>query len=401
MTLTLGICGTGGMGQRHIRGLGRLHQVGRLRFELAGICDLLPQNAQRAADLAMDLLGHRPRIYESFAAMRQGIGQLDAVLLTTSPDTHANLGVTALQAGVNVMVEKPITLTVRQGQRLVRAAAETGRWLAVAENYRRDPINRLAHALLETGVLGRLFLAMQSSSGGGENVIITPWRHLRASCGIGIDMGVHYADILEYLLGPVDSVMGMGMVVDRERKDRDGTLYPADAEDLTAGVMRFQSGAIASWLLSMAGRGAGHFTRTIYGTGGSLGIPGDRTGHPLQLTLRREGKDTSFTPEQVLELVPSFHLEPTTAALFGGERLAHYTMPWADIDAGLLAIEHDDFASAILEGRSPEVSGQQGLRALALAYSFLESERLGRAVHMSELLNSSASVYQDELEPAD
>ena len=386
------------MGQRHIRGLGRLRQVNRLRFDLAGICDLLPESAQRAADLAEEQLGYRPAIYPTFEAMQKGVGQLDAILITTSPAMHVDLGVTALQAGVNVMVEKPIALTVRQGQRLAQAAAQTGKRLAVAENYRRDPINRLARALLDSGILGRVFLAVQSSSGAGESVIITPWRHLRRSCGIVIDMGVHYADILEYLLGPVDCLSGMNAVVDHERRGNDGKLYPADAEDLSAGVARFQNGAIANWLLSMAGRGTGHFSRVIYGTGGSLTIPGDRTGHSLQLTLRRDGKDVPIPVEELLALVPDFTLDPATAALFGGERLTSYTLPWTDIDAGLLAIEHDDFASAILNDRPPEVRGEEGLRALAMAYGFLESERLGRTVRMDELLNGKVSAYQDELE---
>lgn len=86
----------------------------------------------------------------------------------------------------------------------MRAADEAGLKLAVAENYRRDPINRLAHALVDAGALGRVFLAVQSSSSGGEKVIITPWRHRREKGGIGLDMGVHYADVLEYLLGPIN-----------------------------------------------------------------------------------------------------------------------------------------------------------------------------------------------------
>src|SRR5512141_114737 len=126
MTLTLGIFGCGVMGQRHIRGLGRLHKVGRLRQTLAGICDILPENAQKGVALAEELLGYRPQVYESFEAMQRGLGQLDTILVTTSPSTHADLGITALQAGVNVLVEKPITLTVKQGRRLVQAAAATG-----------------------------------------------------------------------------------------------------------------------------------------------------------------------------------------------------------------------------------------------------------------------------------
>jgi predicted dehydrogenase len=211
-------------------------------------------------------------------------------------------------------------------------------------------------------------------------------------------MGVHYTDLLEYFLGPIESVAGMNAVVDRERRAGDGTTCPADAEDLSVGTARFRNGALVSWLLSMAGRGAGHFSRVIYGTGGSLAIPPDRTGQPLQLTQRRNGKDTSIPREDVLSLVPGFALDPATAALFGGERLTAYSMPWADIDAGLLAIEHDDFTSAILDDRPPEVSGTDGLRSLALAYGFLESERLGRIVHIDELLSGAVSAYQDELE---
>ena len=398
MTLSLGIFGCGVMGQRHIRGLGRLRQVGRLRQTLAGICDILPANAQKGVDMAEELLGYRPQVYESFEAMQRGLGQLDTILVTTSPSTHADLGITALQAGVNVLVEKPITLTVKQGRRLVQAAAATGKKLAVAENYRRDPINRLGRALLDAGAIGRPFLALQTSSGSGENVIITPWRHLRKQCGIGIDMGVHYTDILEYYMGLIESVVGMGDVVDRERRGADGKMYPADAEDLSAGTIRFRSGAIASWLLNLAGRGAGHFNRIIYGTGGSLAIPGDRSGHALQLTQRVNGKDVAVPTEELLALVPDFALEPTTAALFGGERLTTYNLPWTDIDAGLLAIEHDDLVSAVLDQRAPEVSGEDGLRSLALVYGFFESERLGRIVHVDELLSGSVSAYQDELE---
>src|SRR5258708_38412712 len=119
----------------------------------------------------------------------------------------------ALDAGVHVLAEKPVTLTVEEGVALVEAAKGAKRKLGVAENYRRDPINRLGKALVESGAIGRPFLATQSSSGAGEFVIITPWRHLKARGGIVIDMGVHYTDILEFYLGPIDTVVGMNAVV--------------------------------------------------------------------------------------------------------------------------------------------------------------------------------------------
>ncbi len=397
MTLSFGLFGCGVMGQRHIKGMAKLRQAGRMRFSLEGVCDLIPSSAERAADLAEALLGKRPRIFASLAEMRAAI-PLDGISITTMPDAHVDLGVEALHAGAHMMVEKPIALTVRQGKRLVAAAQEAGRKLAVAENYRRDPINRLAKALIAAGAIGRPFLAVQASSGSGEFVIITPWRHLRRKCGILVDMGVHYTDILEYLLGPIEAVIGMNAVVDTYRRGADGARYPADAEDLSVGAVRFRSGALGNWMLSMAGRGASYFHRAVYGDGGSLVIPMDRTGQPLQLTARRDGKDVALNEDEQLALVPDFALDSTTAALFGGDRLSSYRMDFADIDANLIAIEYDDFVDAILDDRAPEVSGEDGLRSLALVYGFLEAERLGRPVSAEALLSGDAAQYQDELE---
>jgi predicted dehydrogenase len=372
----------------------KLKAVGRLPFELTAVCDLYPEAAAQAADLAETLLGRRPEIYTDLAQMHG----LDAVILTTSPETHADLGIAAMEMGLHVMVEKPIDLTVSQGQRLIEAARQRQRKLAVAENYRRDPINRLAKALLEAGAIGRPYLAIQSSSGGGERVIITPWRHLRAKGGIVVDMGIHYADLLEYYLGPVEQVAGMNAMVDQERIDSQGNRHPVDAEDLSAGVARYRSGAIAHYLLNRAGRGERYFLRLIHGTGGSLTIPRDRSGEPLKLVQRRNGADETVPEAEQLAMVPDFALDEVTAALFGGPRLSSYRMEYPDIDASLLGVEQADFASAILEDREPEVTGEMGLRSLAVVLAFLESERLGRMVSLEEMLAGGAMPYQAQIE---
>ena len=395
MTLSLAIAGCGVMGRRHVGGLKKLQAIDRLRFELVAVCDPVESSATAMADLVEAQLGTRPAIYADPADLPAGVQALD---ITTSPDLHARIGIQTLRAGRHVQMEKPITLTIAEGRDLL--AAQGDRKLSVAENYRRDPINRLAKALIDAGVLGRPFLIVQSSSCAGENVVITPWRHLKRSCGIAIDMGVHYADILEYLLGPLETIAGLGAVIDTERKGADGTMHPADAEDLTIGVGRYESGALATMILSVAGRGDGHFTRVVYGTQGSLSIPGDRTGQPLRLSLRANGEDRVVADDELLTLVPDFRLDDTTAALFGGDRITSYDQSWADTDANLLAIEFDDFAKAILSDQEPEVDGAFGLRSLAISYGFLESDRLGRFVSVDELLTSADLPYQREVEEA-
>jgi predicted dehydrogenase len=395
MTLALGLIGCGVMGRRHVLGMQRLQAVGRLGFDLAAVCDVLPEYAARAADQAAEVLGRRPDVYTNVDALLRG-ARLDGVIITTTPETHTAVALAAFAAGVDVLVEKPITLSVADGMRLVAAARAAGRTLAVAENYRRDPINRLGKALVDAGAIGRPFLATQASSGSGEFVIITPWRHRQDRGGIVIDMGVHYTDILEYYLGPIEAVTGMHALVDHERVDAHGQRHPADAEDLSAGVLRFRSGALANWLLSLAGRGQGSFTRAFYGTGGSLAVPVDRSGQPLGLYQRRAGVDTAVPAAELLALAPDFALDPVTAALFGGERLTAYELPWAEIDANLLGVEQADFVDALTQGRAPEVTGEQGLRSLALVVGLLNSDRLGRVVTLDEMLQPEPAPIHTE-----
>lgn len=395
MSFAMGLVGCGVMGRRHVIGMKQLKAAGKLYFDLVAVCDIMPENLHKMGDHAEELLGSRPQQFADFDTMIKSV-KLDGIIVTTSPEMHVDVALKAFDAGIHVMVEKPITLTVSEGVRLVEAGKKANRKLAVAENYRRDPINRLGKALVDSGAIGTPFLATQESSGGGEFVIITPWRHRKDRGGIVLDMGVHYTDILEFYLGPIDTVVGMNAIVDKTRTDQQGKKHEADAEDLSVGVMRFESGAIANWLLNVAGRGEGLFSRMIYGTGGSLAIPGDRTGKPLRLVQRRDGKDVPV--EDLLSLVPDFHLDDVTAALFKGDRLTTYDMVWADIDANLLGIEQADFVDAAINNREPEVTGEQGLRSLALVFGLLESELLKRMVTLDEVLGGKESPYQAEIE---
>ncbi|MCA9878855.1 MAG: Gfo/Idh/MocA family oxidoreductase, partial [Thermomicrobiales bacterium] len=316
---------------------------------------------------------------------------------TTDTASHHNVAAALLDLGLHTLCEKPLGLTIRGCNRVIAAAQRNDKILSVAENYRRDPMNRLAKALLTAGAVGTPYLIEQRLSGWGERVVITPWRHQRGSGGIGVDMGVHYADMLEYLLGPLHSLCGMGCVVDAERQGADGTLHPADAEDVILGAARFANGTLASWTLNLASRSETEFARTIHGTRGTLDIPQDRTGIPLRLMVREDGVLCEIPPEEHLDFAPDFRLDPVTAALFGGDRLVGYETPWAETDANLLAIELADFAHAIATGAAPETAGAQGLRSLAIAYGFLEADCLGRTVTVDELISGAATPYQDAI----
>ncbi len=421
--LTVALVGCGGMGLRHLYGLAELQRTGLSSFDLIAVCDTRPEAAARAAELAESLLGRRPAVYSTVDDLLGGPTRrlLDAVDLVTDVGAHHSLGVTVLEAGKHLLCEKPLGLTVRACRLLVDAAAAAGTVLATAENYRRDPINRLVAALLQSATIGHPFMALQESVGGGRAVTITPWRHQKDRGGIVIDMGVHYTDLWRYFLGPIERVSGrvalfeplryptpvppmMGVT---RRETPDPEPVRATAEDTAAGQITFADGTLGHWLLSMAGHGEGYFTRRFYGSDGSIQAPADRTGRPISYARATHAWDRSSGIEYrslddaaARSLVPAFCLDEPTTCMFGASLVTSYDLPFEEVDRKLLALEIEDFGRAIRDGLSPEVDGVGGLDAVAAVYAFFESSALGRAVTFEEVASGAVASYQHDINAA-
>jgi len=100
----------------------------------------------------------------------------------------------------------------------------------------------------------------------------------------------------------------------------------------------------------------------------------------------------------LLEMVPDFRLDATTAALFGGDRLWRYDFPFNETDRKLIAVEYGEFGDAIATGKPVEVDAYQGTRSVAISYAMLESSVAGRAVTIEEVLNESLGEYQRDID---
>ena len=409
MAIRLAIVGCGGMGHRHLYGLTELQRAGWQDFELVGACDPIRPNAESLAEEAAERLGSRPTVVGELKHLEQ-LG-VEAVDVTTTPRSHHTIVVDALQRGWHVMVEKPMGLTVRACNLIRRAAAASGRVVSVAENYRRDPINRLAKALLDAGVIGAPRLLIHTSIGGGDQMLISVWRHQKDQSGVLLDVGVHYADMMEYLLGSIDTAYAQTRLHARIRKNPAATggsganpagvyerwqkempaEFEATAEDAVYATLRFATGAAGQYIEDHAGHGQEVWARQIYGEAGAMLLPVDRSGDRIELQL--DGQD-QIHGEGLLALVPDFRLDEVTARLFGGERLSSYDFPFVETDRKLLAIEYADFAAAIRGEHAPEVDVEQGARSVALSYALLESGALGRPVSIAEVLDEQVDGYQ-------
>lgn len=110
------------MGHRHLRGLRELWDIGFSSVELVAVGDPVEENANSLADHAEETLGARPTVVTTRGELlNHGIQVIDII---STPRTHHVIAVEALRSGINVLVEKPLSLTV-------------------AEDHRRDPICRL------------------------------------------------------------------------------------------------------------------------------------------------------------------------------------------------------------------------------------------------------------------
>jgi predicted dehydrogenase len=397
------LVGCGGMGTRHIFGLGELAKTPFANVELAAVCDIRRENAELAADEAAKLLGSRPQVFTDLEEMTRSVPDLQAVDVVVDPSVHHTVVCQALDLGLHVMVEKPLAITVKGCQQIIEAAKRNDRILSVAENFRRDPSARLVRHLLDQGAIGRPYMALFHSLAPMHDVFITPWRHFKDRGGLLLDLGVHFTDLIRYQLGDIAEVHGRVELATPVRTKPGSVNNPyefyrrrfaemenevqATAEDSSMATFRMESGAMVSWVVGLGGHGhcGGEL---IMGEEGVIKGFGTRGGRAV---LQAAGLEER-THEQIVADTPDFELEPLAAHFFP-EGIAT-----ADIDWKLLALEYYELGEAILKGRTIEVDGTEGLKDVAALYAIFESSRLGRAVSMAEVESAAVYDYQAEID---
>jgi predicted dehydrogenase len=404
--LAIGLVGCGGMGRRHLHAYSALRRVGAAGLEVAAVCDPIAAAAEAAADLAEELLGSRPAVFASHEELIVS-GAAEALDVVTDPSMHHLVVVPALDHGLHVICEKPLGITVRACRAIVAAQARSGAVLATAENYRRDGPNRLARAVLEQGLLGEVHLMIETNIGGDDGVLISPWRHLREAGSIALDMGVHYTDIFAYYLGELEHVSGASFIAEPLRVLGAGTPPVTGIEEVSPGVIRatgddslvaiYETAAGVSIQLAYIPSGPGRqwTQRSVHGSRGSMSVPRDRTGEPVVVQLG----DRTLSGAELRRELGGFRLEGVTAAFFGAEG-TEYELPFAEVDSATIAIELDDFASAVAERRAPEVDGLGGLVAVAAVWAVAESQERGESVRIADVAAGTLSAAQDSLDQA-
>ena len=383
--LKLAIVGCGWMSRLHLGGYVKIKEKERDKFEFSAMCDPLMERAQEFANDAAKVQDSAPRVYSDLDEMLKN-EDLDGADICTRHSDHHIHGMACLDAGVNVMIEKPFGVTIKASKLIIEAAKRNGKIAATAENVRRGLSQRTAHWLInEKKMIGepRLFFC-QAAGWKAPEPGEWRWRmdHMIGGGGGIMDSGAHFCDTMRHLFGEVDTVYAKVEQIENRTVRKDGQLVKDDREDTWLATITFKSGAMGFWSYTASAPGHSFSKIAYYGSEGSL--------------LDRD--DINHGPRDWAELIlkdgtkrPMTNLQDEFLESLDKDR-RNRLFPHGFTDGTIL--ECYDFLDAIENNRQPEVTGEIGMKAKAICESVFESGYCGQAVRYDDVLEGKTDAYQ-------
>ena len=192
----------------------------------------------------------------SYEAILEDKG-VEAIINTTPNDVHLETTRQAAAAGKHVFLDKPIANSVSDGRKLTEVCRQAGVVLGLGYQRRRESHFRWVKKQIEAGVFGKMVNAEANISRDRLGQFdISSWRYTAAGMpgGVMLQIGVHYADVLDYLLGPIKAVSGQFAQL----------VLPGDNPDVASLVFEHESGALSTLNASYASASE-YYLMNIYG----------------------------------------------------------------------------------------------------------------------------------------
>jgi len=315
----VGVVGVGSMGQNHARVYSEI-------AELVGVVDADATVGKRVA--IRTKTAYFPTVK---ALLDEGV---EAASVAVPTNLHANIARELIDAGVHVLVEKPLAGTVDEARKIVRRAESKGVVLAAGHIERHNPVVAFAKSALEAGEFGDLVTAA------ARRVSNLPTRV--RDVGVILDLGIHDVDVLRYVVGsPVVSVYASG-----------GRRVHQTFEDHATMLLNFANGVTGfvevSWLTPMKVR---KFALTCL----KNFVEVDYTDQSVLISSSTLEK---YDPSDLYQL--SFHFDTRQVAVQKEEPLKR---------------ELEDFLTAIREKRLPLVPGGDAIETLRVCEAAVSSQR--------------------------
>ena len=273
-TLKVAIIGTGWIADAHAAKYKEMNDV-----EIVALADLVPGKAEKFAE-KWEL--PNARCYLSHKELFDAESDLDAVSVCTYNRTHAECTIYALKKGVNVLCEKPMSVTLEEAVEMRKAEKESGKLLSIGFQPRMDPNMKKIKEIVESGVLGDIYYIQ--TGGGRRRGIPTPYgtsfiEDKTAGIGAMGDIGCYSLDMVLNAIGYPKPLTVSGYKSDFFGKDP--KTYPWNpeyaevfgVEDFAAGFIRLEGGIILDFRIAWAMNLDTPGDTIIMGKKGSLRIP--------------------------------------------------------------------------------------------------------------------------------
>lgn len=276
--LNFGLIGTGFMGNAHAIAL---RSVGTVFDDLAPpkLRCLVDSDATTAATLAAAWgFEHSSNDWRSLC----DDPDIDVVDICTPNHLHKEMALAAIDAGKHVYCEKPLALTAPDARLIRDAAKAAGVRTAMGFNYMCNPLITKARQMIASGSIGEIYSFRGSYQEDYLADLSTPfgWRLLRAQGGAGAlaDLGTHLINMAEYLLGPMESVLGSLSTVHSTRLDPiSGKARTVENEDIAQVLVKFSRGCSGTMDISRVATGKKcGLNFEIFGSKGSIAFDQER-----------------------------------------------------------------------------------------------------------------------------
>ena len=352
-TLKVGIIGTGNIAPAYIRGCAPFDVIA-----LTACADILTDRAE-AFGAEHGLAAHS--VDELLAR-----DDIDIVINLTIPNAHAEVSLQILDAGKHAYCEKPLSVSRADGARVVSAAKAAGLRVGCAPDTFLGGGGQTARKVIDDGLIGKPVAATAFwLSRGHERWHPNAGFYYLKGGGPHFDMGPYYLTALVNLMGPVARVSSSAQRTFSERIATSDALMgqrlPVEVNTHVAGTLEFESGAIASVILSFDVWGNHLPEIEIHGESGSLSVPDpNRFDGDVRLL---KGGTSDWTD------IPLTH----TANIGRGAGVA-------------------DMAYAIQSGRPHRASGDLAFHVLDIMQALDESAEQGRHVEIESTLDQPAAL---------
>lgn len=280
----IGLIGCGNISGIYLKNL-----TGLFRHTTVVACaDLIPE---RARDKANEFNVPKTCTVEELLADPE----IEIVLNLTTPQSHAEICLAALEAGKHVYVEKPLAVTVEEGRRILQKAKQKGLLVGCAPDTFLGGGLQTCRKLIDDGWIGTPVAATAfMTCHGHESWHPDPEFYYQVGGGPMLDMGPYYLTALVAMLGPVNRVTGLARASFPQRiitsQPKYGKIIEVEVPTHVTGVLEFKTGALATIITSFDVWAARLPYIEIYGSEGTLGVPDPNTfGGPVY--IRRKDRN--------------------------------------------------------------------------------------------------------------